>query len=94
MKVALAIIGIFLSLGVSAIAFAADSPATLVLLQGRIHAQDARRSTAHAMALSGDAIIVVGPNRDVPRRSERADGCSLFRVHTTTGATVGLPLNA
>jgi predicted amidohydrolase YtcJ len=67
MKVVLAVIEILLSLGVTANGFAADSPATLVLIHGRIHTQDARRSIAQAMALTGNAIIAVGPDEDVSR---------------------------
>jgi predicted amidohydrolase YtcJ len=65
MKVVPAVIEILLSLGVTANLFAADSPATLVLIHGRIHTQDARRSIAQAMALTGNAIIAVGRDEDV-----------------------------
>jgi predicted amidohydrolase YtcJ len=67
MKVVLAGINILLSLGLTADAFAADPPATLALIHGRIHTQDVRRSIAQAMALNGDVIIAVGSDQDVSR---------------------------
>jgi predicted amidohydrolase YtcJ len=67
MKVVLAIIGIPLSLGVAVNAFAAERPATLVLIHGRIHTQDAGRSIADAMALDGKTIVAVGKEQYVSR---------------------------
>ena len=70
MKVVLAVIEIILSLSVTANTFAAEPPATLVLIHGRIHTQDARRSVAQAMALNGNSIIAVGPDEDVRKFSD------------------------
>ena len=49
MKVVLAGIEFLLLLGMMANTFAAEPPATLVLIHGRIHTQDARRTTAQAI---------------------------------------------
>jgi predicted amidohydrolase YtcJ len=46
-------------------ACAADPPADLVLLHGKIHTQDATRSVAQALAVRGNSIIAVGPDQDV-----------------------------
>ena len=42
-----------------------QAPADLVLLHGRIHTEDARRSVAEAIAVRGNTLIAVGTNQDV-----------------------------
>jgi predicted amidohydrolase YtcJ len=44
---------------------AAEPPADFVLLHGRIHTEDARRSVAQAIAVRGNAIIAVGTDQAV-----------------------------
>ncbi len=46
-------------------AAAAPEPADLVLLHGRIHTEDARRSIAQALAVRGNSIIAVGSDEAV-----------------------------
>jgi len=60
MKIHLAVIASIASLGFAAVAAAADPPADLVLLHGRIHTEDANRSVAQALAIHGGKIIAVG----------------------------------
>jgi hypothetical protein len=65
MKVIFAVVNMLLLLGVTSDAFAVDPPATLVLIHGRIHTQDARRTIAQAMARNGNTIVAVGLEQDV-----------------------------
>jgi predicted amidohydrolase YtcJ len=44
---------------------AAPAPADLVLLHGKIHTQDARRSVAQALAVRGHSIVAVGTDQEV-----------------------------
>lgn len=44
---------------------AAEAPADIALLHGRIHTQDAHRSVAQAMALRGNTIVAVGTDRAI-----------------------------
>jgi predicted amidohydrolase YtcJ len=46
-------------------AAAAPPPADLVLLHGKIHTEDARRSVAEAMALRGNGIVAVGTDEAI-----------------------------
>jgi predicted amidohydrolase YtcJ len=65
MKVHLAVIVFTLALGFASVALAAQTPADLVLLHGRIHTEDARRSVVQAMALNGRTIVAVGSDAEV-----------------------------
>jgi predicted amidohydrolase YtcJ len=47
---------------------AAHAPADLVLLHGRIHTEDARRSVAQAIAVRGNSIIAIGTDQAVSAR--------------------------
>ncbi len=67
MKAIINVVTMLLLLGLTADVFAADPQATLVLMNGRIHTQDADRSIAEAMALNGNTIIAVGLEQDVGR---------------------------
>ena len=49
----------------AALAPAAQAPADLVLLHGRIHTEDARRSVAQALAVRGNTIVAVGTDQAV-----------------------------
>lgn len=53
------------ALAVTAIAADADGPATLVLLHGKIHTEDAKRSIAQALAIRGGRVIAVGTDQAV-----------------------------
>jgi predicted amidohydrolase YtcJ len=53
------------SLGFAPAATAADPPADLVLLHGRIHTEDAKRSVAQALAIRGNKIVAVGADQVV-----------------------------
>ncbi len=44
---------------------AAQAPADLILLHGRIHTEDAQRSVAQALALRGNTIIAVGTDQTI-----------------------------
>ena len=44
---------------------AAQAPADLALLHGRIHTEDAQRSIAQAIALRGNTIIAVGTKEEL-----------------------------
>src|SRR5690242_2614891 len=46
-------------------AIAAEAPADVVLLHGRIHTEDARRSVAQAIALRGNTIAAVGSDEAI-----------------------------
>jgi predicted amidohydrolase YtcJ len=52
-------------LGTTFLALAADPRASVVLLHGKIHTQDATRRVAQAIALSGNTILAVGSDNDV-----------------------------
>jgi predicted amidohydrolase YtcJ len=52
-------------LGLTVAASAADQSPDLILVHGRIHTEDASRSVAQALAVRGNTIIAVGPDRDV-----------------------------
>src|ERR1700689_5190656 len=49
----------------SAFASAENAPADLILLHGRIHTEDAKRSIAQALAVRGNTIIAVGTDQAV-----------------------------
>lgn len=54
-----------LLLGFRLVAVAADLPADVVLLHGRIHTEDSQRTVAQALALRGNAIVAVGSDQAV-----------------------------
>ena len=54
-----------LLLGFRLVAVAADLPADVVLLHGRIHTEDSQRTVAQALALRGNAILAVGSDQAV-----------------------------
>jgi predicted amidohydrolase YtcJ len=60
MKIHLATIASVVSFGFAVSAAAAEPPADLVLLHGKIHTEDARRSVAQALAIRGNTIVAVG----------------------------------
>ena len=64
MKDSIGVRALAVSLGFT-VAWAADPPADLVLLHGKIHTQDASRSVVEALAVRGNRIIAVGPDQDV-----------------------------
>ncbi|HEY4970384.1 MAG TPA: amidohydrolase family protein, partial [Steroidobacteraceae bacterium] len=47
---------------------APDTSTDLVLLHGRIHTEDPRRSVAEALAVRGNTIVAVGTDRDIGAR--------------------------
>src|SRR5580700_10128232 len=49
-------------------AAAADPPADLVLLHGKIHTEDPRRTLAQALAVRGNSIVAVGTDQAVSAR--------------------------
>jgi predicted amidohydrolase YtcJ len=53
------------SVGLTAGSRAADQPADLVLLHGKIHTQDASRRVAEALAVRGNTIVNVGSDTDI-----------------------------
>jgi predicted amidohydrolase YtcJ len=63
MRRALSVLTWALVLGCAAAA--APPPADLVLLHGKIHTEDARRSVAQAMALRGNGIVAVGSDEAI-----------------------------
>jgi predicted amidohydrolase YtcJ len=65
MKIRLAVIASAVSLGFAAVVAAADPPADLILLHGRIHTEDANRSVAQALAIRGNKIVAVGTDQMV-----------------------------
>ena len=65
MKGHLTIIIFALSFRFTFVASAAEPAADLVLLHGKIHTEDSRRSVAQAMALRGNTIVAVGLDQDV-----------------------------
>jgi predicted amidohydrolase YtcJ len=65
MKSHLVVAVIAVWLGVASVTLAADPPADLVLLHGKIHTEDAGRGVAQAMALRGNTIIAVGADQTV-----------------------------
>ncbi len=52
-------------LGFGATGAAVVTPADLVLLHGKIHTQDAKRSVVHAFAVRGNAIVAVGTDQAI-----------------------------
>ena len=56
---------LWLAIAINGAAAAAEPPADLVLLHGRIHTQDASRSVVQALALRGRSIVAVGTDRAV-----------------------------
>jgi predicted amidohydrolase YtcJ len=54
-----------LLLGFRLVAVAADLPADVVLLHGRIHTEDSQRTVAQALALRGNTIVAVGSDQAV-----------------------------
>jgi predicted amidohydrolase YtcJ len=54
-----------LLLGFGLVAVAADLPADVVLLHGRIHTEDSQRTVAQALALRGNTIVAVGSDQAV-----------------------------
>src|SRR5882757_9891174 len=65
MKIRLAVIASAVSLGFAVIVAAADPPADLILLHGKIHNEDANRSVAQALAIRGNKIVAVGTDQVV-----------------------------
>src|ERR1700722_1340983 len=53
----------------SAFASAENAPADLILLHGRIHTEDAKRSIAQSLAVRGNTIIAVGTDQEVSAHS-------------------------
>jgi predicted amidohydrolase YtcJ len=49
----------------SAVASAGNAPADLLLLHGRIHTEDAKRSVAQGLAVRGNTVIAVGTDQEV-----------------------------
>jgi predicted amidohydrolase YtcJ len=49
----------------SAVASAENAPADLLILHGRIHTEDAKRSVAQGLAVRGNTIIAVGTDQEV-----------------------------
>src|SRR5437773_476273 len=74
MKIHLTVIASIVSLGFAAVAAAADPPADLVLLHGRIHTEDANRSLAQATAL--ESLNSLLANR--PMLLDGADGHTVW----------------
>lgn len=65
MKIHLSTIAAVLSLGFAVVAAAADPPADLILLHGKIHTEDATHSVAQALAIRGNEIVAVGTDQVV-----------------------------
>jgi predicted amidohydrolase YtcJ len=65
MKQHIAAVTLVGSLGFMVVALAADPPADLILLHGKIHTENASRSVAQAVALRGNTIIAVGTDQTV-----------------------------
>ncbi len=65
MKFHPAVIAWVASFGFTVVAWAADAPADLVMLHGRIHTEDAGRSIAQALAIRGNKIVAVGTDQAV-----------------------------
>jgi predicted amidohydrolase YtcJ len=53
----------------AAFASAENAPADLILLHGRIHTEDAKRSIAQSLAVRGNTIIAVGTDQEVSAHS-------------------------
>ena len=58
----------WLAASAGAAASAADPPADLVLLHGKIHTEDSHRTVAQALALRGNTIVAVGTDQAVSAR--------------------------
>jgi len=58
-------VALIASLVIAMIAGAGEPPADLVLLHGKIHTQDARRSVVQALALRGNTIVAAGTDQAV-----------------------------
>jgi predicted amidohydrolase YtcJ len=65
MRSCLTVVTLGALVGASVAAMAADPSADLVLLHGKIHTEDPKRSVAQAMALRGNMIVTVGTDQDV-----------------------------
>ena len=65
MQSCLTVITLGLLIGANVATVAADPTADLVLLHGKIHTEDPKRSVARAMALRGSTIVAVGTDQDV-----------------------------
>jgi predicted amidohydrolase YtcJ len=64
-KIHLSAIAALVSPWIALAAVAGEPPADLLLLHGKIHTQDARRSVVQALALRGNTIIAVGSDQAV-----------------------------
>src|ERR1700729_159047 len=69
MKGYLIVIACAAELVLSAFAGAENAPADLILLHGRIHTEDAKRSIAQSLAVRGKTIIAVGTDQEVSAHS-------------------------
>jgi predicted amidohydrolase YtcJ len=65
MKIHLSAIAPWVSLWFALAAVAGEPPADLVLLHGKIHTQDAKRSIVEALALRGNTIVAAGSDQAV-----------------------------
>jgi predicted amidohydrolase YtcJ len=59
------LVSLWFAAATAAVTAVADSPASLVLVHGKIHTQDANRSIAQALAIRGDKIVAVGTDQAV-----------------------------
>jgi predicted amidohydrolase YtcJ len=64
----LIVIACAVELAFSGVASAQDAPADLILLHGRIHTEDAKRSVAQGLAIRGNNVIAVGTDQEVSAR--------------------------
>jgi predicted amidohydrolase YtcJ len=64
----LIVIACALEVALAGVASAQDAPADLILLHGRIHTEDAKRSVAQSLAIRGNAVIAVGTDQEVSTR--------------------------
>ena len=65
MKNRISVAASLLSLILAAVAAAAEPPAELILLHGKIHTQDSHRSIVQALAIRGNTIVAVGTDQTV-----------------------------
>jgi len=65
MKIHNSAVACLLSLGLGLAAAAAEPPADLILLHGRIHTEDLKRTIVQAVALRGNTIVAVGTDQQV-----------------------------
>ena len=54
-----------LSIVLGSAAAAAPAPADLVLVHGKIHTEDAKRSVVQALAVSGNTIVAIGSDQAI-----------------------------